>query len=66
MMISFTFGITTPITVSNLFDAWLKSFSRKQRGLVLIGVAAFCWALWLCRNDIVFQDQICVNFVGDV
>jgi hypothetical protein len=34
---------------SNLFGPWLRSFSNKQRNQVLIGVAAFCWAL------IVFQ-----------
>jgi hypothetical protein len=45
----FTFGIRAPTTVSNLFGPWLRSFSNKQRNQVLIGVAAFCWAL------IVFQ-----------
>jgi hypothetical protein len=22
---------------------------------VLIGVAAFCWAMWICRNELVFH-----------
>lgn len=41
--------------MDNLFGLWLRSFSNKQRNLVLIGVAAFCWALWISRNEIVFQ-----------
>jgi hypothetical protein len=24
---------------------------------VLVGVAAFCWALWLSRNDVVFHKS---------
>jgi hypothetical protein len=24
---------------------------------VTVGVAAFCWALWLSRNDVVFQKS---------
>jgi hypothetical protein len=35
----------------------LSSFPRKQRALVFIGVAGFCWALWLSRNDMVFQKS---------
>jgi hypothetical protein len=55
-VISATFGITKPAT-ANLFGPWLRSFSHKQRALVVVGVAAFCWALWLCRNDVVFQKS---------
>jgi hypothetical protein len=55
MTISITFGIRTPANCINLFGPWLRSFSNKQRNQVLIGVAAFCWALWLCRNEVVFQ-----------
>jgi hypothetical protein len=63
MTISFTFGIRAPTTVTNLFGPWLISFSNKQRNQVLIGVAAFCWALWLCRNEIVFQRSKCVSIL---
>jgi hypothetical protein len=55
MTISITFGIRTSANCINLFGTWLRSFSNKQRNQVLIGVAAFCWALWLCRNEVVFQ-----------
>jgi hypothetical protein len=63
MTISFTFGIRAPTTVTNLFSPWLRSFSNKQRNQVLIGVAAFCLALWLCRNEIVFQRSKCMSIL---
>jgi hypothetical protein len=43
--ISATFGITKLDNIATLFGPWLRSFKRKQRGLVIVGVAAFCWAL---------------------
>jgi hypothetical protein len=39
--------------VQHLFGPWLRSFSKKQRDLVLIGMAA----LWISRNDLVFQKS---------
>jgi hypothetical protein len=43
--ISATFGITKLANIATLFGPWLRSFKRKQRGLVIVGGAAFCWAL---------------------
>jgi hypothetical protein len=54
-VVCFTFGITKPVGVENLFGSWLRSFSSKPKNLVLIGMSAFCWALWISRNDLVFQ-----------
>jgi hypothetical protein len=56
-VISVTFGITKPANTANLFGPWLRSFSHKQRDLVIVGVAAFCWVLWLSRNDVIFQKS---------
>jgi hypothetical protein len=64
--IGFTFGITKPANTANLFGCWLRSFSHKQEALVLIRVATFCWALWLSRNDVVFQNQNQNLFACDV
>jgi hypothetical protein len=52
-----TFGIRMPSDAGNLFGPWLRSFSKKQGNLVLVGVAAFCWAIWINRNDIVFHKS---------
>jgi hypothetical protein len=53
----FTFGIKKPIDVRHIFGPWLISFSKKQINLVLIGVAAFCWDIWISRNDLVFHKS---------
>jgi hypothetical protein len=55
--------------MDDLFGPWLRSFSKKQRNLVLVGAAAFCWAVWISRNDLMFQKSkyksiLQVNFRG--
>jgi hypothetical protein len=30
----------------------------KEKHLILVGVAAMFWSIWLCRNDIVFAKKI--------
>jgi hypothetical protein len=55
--ISIIFGTTKPANTSYLFGPWFRSFTHKQRNLVLVGVAMFCWALWLSRNDVVFHES---------
>jgi hypothetical protein len=49
-------------TTNNLFDPWLRSFSHKQMNQVF-GVTTFCWALWLSRNDVVFQQSKSNSFL---
>jgi hypothetical protein len=53
--VAFAFGINKPINVQHLFGPWLRSFSKEQRNLVLIGMTALCWAIWISRNDLVFN-----------
>jgi hypothetical protein len=43
--------------VEHLFGPWLRSFSKRQRNLVMVGMAALCWAIWISRNDIVFHKS---------
>jgi hypothetical protein len=54
-IVSITFDFRKPRSISDIFGAWLKGFRYKQRICVLLGVAAVCWAIWLSRNDVVFQ-----------
>jgi hypothetical protein len=44
-----------PMSISHIFEDWIKSFHCKQRENVLLGLAAVCWAIWLGRNNVVFQ-----------
>ena len=29
----------------------------------MVGVCALCWAIWLCRNDLVFNKKKVANFL---
>jgi hypothetical protein len=55
--ISITFDIKKPLSISDVFGTWIKSFNANQRNHVLLGVAAVCWAIWLSSNDSVFQGS---------
>jgi hypothetical protein len=56
-IVYFTFGVEKPVDVGHLLGPWLRSFSNKQRNLVLIGLAALCWPMWISRNDLVFHKS---------
>ena len=48
-----------------MFGSWLSNQNKKIRSLIWVGVAAFCWAIWRCRNDIVF-NKIKINLIMQV
>jgi hypothetical protein len=50
-----TFDIKKPTSIRHMFEGWIKGFHCKQKKRVLLGVAAVCWAIWLGRNNVVFQ-----------
>jgi hypothetical protein len=50
------FGIQPPSSFSDLVGAWLDGISRKLMNQILLGAAALCWAIWLNRNDMVFNN----------
>ena len=52
------FGVKPPINVADLFGSWLRRFPQKLRKQFLMGVAALCWAIWLSRNDAVFNRKL--------
>jgi hypothetical protein len=39
----------------HLFDSWSKLGGNKQNYLLLIRAASLCYAIWLTRNDSVFN-----------
>jgi hypothetical protein len=49
--------VRPPKNVEDLFGAWIKSFLKTQRNLVLCGAAALCWTLWKTRNDACFNNK---------
>jgi hypothetical protein len=41
-----------------MFGSWIRRFAPGLRKQIIVGVAAFCWVLWLNRNDAVFQKSV--------
>ena len=50
-------GIPKPRNISNMFGSWLNRVPKDFKPLVLVGAAALCWSVWLCRNGVVFDNK---------
>ena len=48
-------GINPPLSISHMFGNWLVGINRKIMYLSLVGASALCWAIWLSRNEVVFD-----------
>jgi len=64
-IIFFATGLTPPRSIRHMFNSWLSNQSKKIRRVIWVGVAAVCWAIWRCRNDLIF-NKIKVNSVLQV
>jgi hypothetical protein len=42
-------------SINHMFGNWLNNQHKDLKQLIWVGVAAICWAIWKCRNDIVFK-----------
>jgi len=56
-VVQYTFGLVPPTSVAQLYNDWLLRFDCKSKTQLVCGVSALCWALWLSRNDIVFDNS---------
>lgn len=48
------FSINPSRNTNHLLNSWSKLGGSNHNHLLLTGAAAFCWALWIIRNDVVF------------
>jgi hypothetical protein len=46
-----------------MFTYWLGGINRKTKSQILVGASAVCWAVWLTRNDIVFDKAIAPSYL---
>ena len=46
-----------PTSVANIFGHWLDGITNRFKTLIRVGAYALIWSLWLCRNDLVFNDK---------
>jgi mannosylglycoprotein endo-beta-mannosidase len=58
-----TFGISPPLSFDHLCGSWLDNWTGKSRKLILIGIAALLWSIWLSRNEVVFNKCASKSFV---
>ena len=61
--VQFSFSLYPPNIISHIFDDWLLGVDKKNRKLILIGASSICWALWLSRNDLVFNKSPSISYM---
>ena len=41
--------------MDHMLNGWLIGINKKLRSQILAGASAMCWAVWLYRNEMVFD-----------
>ena len=59
----FTFNVYPPTNIANMFGSWLNGIDKITKARIRIGVAAILWAIWNCRNDIVFNKTSSFHYL---
>jgi hypothetical protein len=54
-VIYFTFNISAPTNVKNLFGKWLIGVDKAVKVRIRVRVCALLWSIWNYRNDVVFN-----------
>jgi hypothetical protein len=62
-MLYFAYNITPPSNITNMFGNWLNGVDKSYKKSIRIGISALCWALWNCRNDVIFNRSKGTNFL---
>jgi hypothetical protein len=50
-------NLQQPRSIHHMFGSWLNNQQSKLKNLIWVGVAALCWAIWRCRNDVIFKKR---------
>ena len=45
------------MNILHMFNGWLIGLNKKLMYKILVGASAVCWAIWLSRNDMVFNNS---------
>ena len=62
-IVSIAFKVNCPSNFQHLFTDWLQGCAVKEKHLIWCGVSALCWAIWLCRNNVVFDNILIPSFL---
>ena len=57
------FNITAPNTINTLFGTWLDGIDSETPRHIRVGVCALLWAVWNCRNDLIFNRTTNIHFL---
>jgi hypothetical protein len=49
--------------MAHMFGNWLNGFEPRLKRQIYMGIAAILWALWLSRNDVVFNGSNPISFM---
>jgi hypothetical protein len=58
-----SFNLLPPTSVHNLLTDWLDGINRKLKYKILVGASATCWAIWLTRNNIIFDKAAAPSYL---
>ena len=61
--IHIAFNITPPTSINMLFGTWLDGVDSDIARHIRVGVCALLWAVWNCRNDLVFNRTSNIHFL---
>jgi hypothetical protein len=50
-LVHITFGIQPPLNTNHLFGTWSSALGGSLKRQLPTAALAFCWAIWLSRND---------------
>ena len=62
-ILSVTFIISYPSNFQHMFTDWLYGIAIKEKRIIWCGVSAICWAICLCRNNVVFDNHPTPSFL---
>jgi hypothetical protein len=54
-VVHFTYNIPPPTSINNLFGNWLNGIDKQTKARIHVGVCALVWAIWNCRNEVIFN-----------
>jgi hypothetical protein len=49
------FDLMPPVSINHMFGTWVLNMQGGMRKLLLVGIGAILWAIWLSQNDIAFD-----------
>lgn len=62
-LVEICFGLKPPQNTMHMFSSWLNGIGGRLKQLLLVGASAICWAIWLSRNDVVFDKSPMKTFM---